>query len=132
MTDELYEDRILEHYETPFHRGSCALATHAFEDSNPLCGDHVRMEARVNADGVIDDVCFTGEGCCVCLAAASMMAEWSNQRPTAEVLEFNAQDMLKLFGPRLLPLRQRCCLLGWRVLRTALTMHSPANQDRLP
>lgn len=128
-TDELYEDRILEHYETPFHRGSCPLATHVFEDSNPLCGDQVRMEARVSPAGVIEDVCFSGEGCCVCLAAASMMAQWSNQRSVIELLEFNAQDMLTLFGPRLMPLRQRCCLLAWRVLRTALCTNSTPNQS---
>jgi nitrogen fixation NifU-like protein len=127
--NDLYEDRILEHYEAPFHCGSCPGATHAHEDRNPLCGDEVRMEARVGPGDVVEDVYFSGDGCCVCLAAASILTEWSSGKPVSEVMSLRAEDMLALFGPRLTPVRQRCCLLGWQVLKAALCLGCPHNRQ---
>ena len=53
--DELYQERILDHYEEPFHRGHCPAATHAHEDENPLCGDLVRVELAIEPDGTFLD-----------------------------------------------------------------------------
>lgn len=120
MDDELYQERILEHYEEPFHRGACPGATHAHEDDNPLCGDTVRIELRLGADGRVEDVYFSGDGCCISQAAASMLLEKFEGKTIAEIEQFSADDMLELFGPRLTPNRQKCCLLSWRVLKQAV------------
>jgi nitrogen fixation protein NifU and related proteins len=123
--DDIYQDRILAHYEEPFHRGHCPQATHAYEDDNPLCGDVVRVELQVGEDGTIQDAYFAGDGCCISQAAASILMEQINGKSLDDVKHFSAQDMLALFGAKLTPNRQKCCLLCWRVLQTAV--YAPVN-----
>jgi nitrogen fixation NifU-like protein len=120
LDEDLYQDRILEHFEQPFHRGHCPTATHIHEDENPLCGDVVRLELAVDDDGVIQDAYFSGQGCCISQAAASMLVEKISGKRIDDLKAFTAKAMLELFGARLTPNRQKCCLLGWRVLQQAL------------
>lgn len=127
--DELYQERILDHFEQPFHRGTCPGCTHAHEDDNPLCGDVVRVELAVR-DGKIEDAWFGGDGCCISQAAASMLMESIQGKPVEEARKMTGADMLNLFGARLTPNRQKCCLLGWRVLQSAL--FSPVASDPTP
>jgi nitrogen fixation NifU-like protein len=121
--EELYQEHILDHYEDPFHRGHLPAPTHAHEDKNPLCGDVVRIELLVDEDGKIRDLYFDGQGCVISQASASMLLEEMYGKTVDEVKHFSAEDMLQLYGPRLTPNRQKCCLLSWRVLQSAL--HSP-------
>lgn len=123
--DDIYQDRILVHYEEPFHRGHCPGATHAHEDDNPLCGDVVRVELELGGD-CVRDAWFDGDGCCISQAAASMLMEEISGRPLEEVKQFTAADMLALFGAKLTPNRQKCCLLCWRVLQSAI--YAPVNK----
>ena len=117
--DELYRQHVLDHFEQPYHRGSCPLTTHAYEDTNPLCGDMVRVTLRVSPQGCAECLYFDGEGCCISQAAASMMVEHLEGKSMDELRSFSAQEMLALFGARLTATRQRCCLLAWRVLHAA-------------
>jgi nitrogen fixation NifU-like protein len=124
--EEIYQDHILDHYEDPFHRGRLEGATHAHQDKNPLCGDVVRIELAVDADGKIRNLYFDGQGCVISQASASMLLEELFGKTVDDVKQFSAEDMLKLYGPRLTPNRQKCCLLSWRVLQEAV--HSPVDQ----
>lgn len=126
--EELYQEHILDHYEDPFHRGTLSGATHAHEDKNPLCGDVVRIELKLSDDGRIEDAYFTGEGCVISQASASMLLEALEGKTIEDVKEFSAADMLELYGPRLTPNRQKCCLLCWKVLQSAV--HSPIQQEQ--
>jgi nitrogen fixation protein NifU and related proteins len=126
--DELYQERILEHYEDPYNRGDCECCTHCHEDRNPLCGDVVRVSLHINDGGQLKEVFFDGDGCCISQAAASMLVERFDGKTVEEVKQFTADDMLKLFGARLTPNRQKCCLLSWRVLQAAI--YSPVGQKR--
>jgi nitrogen fixation protein NifU and related proteins len=119
LDDELYQERILDHFEQPYHRGSCPACSHAHEDDNPLCGDVIRVELALR-DGKVADAWFGGEGCCISQAAASMLMQEIEGKPLDEVKSMSGEDMLRLFGARLTPNRQKCCLLGWRVLQSAL------------
>jgi nitrogen fixation protein NifU and related proteins len=125
--DEIYQERILDNYESPYHRQSCPRATHSHEDDNPLCGDVVRIELEIDAERRIRHACFGGDGCCISQAAASLLVREMEGRTVAEAAAFTADDMLHLFGPRLTPNRQKCCLLSWRVLQMAL--RSPRKLD---
>jgi nitrogen fixation protein NifU and related proteins len=118
--EELYQEHILDHYEDPYHRGPCERCTHRHEDDNPLCGDVVRMELRISPAGSIEGAYFDGAGCCISQAAASMLVEQFDGKTVEEVKHFTANDMLELFGVRLTPNRQKCCLLPWRVLQAAI------------
>jgi nitrogen fixation NifU-like protein len=121
--EEIYQEHILDHYEDPFHRGHLPNATHAHEDNNPLCGDVVRIELELGDDGKIRDAYFSGNGCVISQASASMLLEKMQGHTVEEAKKFSAEDMLKLYGPRLTPNRQKCCLLSWKVLQSAV--HSP-------
>ncbi|MHB1037807.1 MAG: iron-sulfur cluster assembly scaffold protein [Pirellulales bacterium] len=132
--DELYQEHILDHYEDPYHRGHCAHPTHAHEDDNPLCGDVVRIELEIGPDGSIQQAYFDGDGCCISQASASMLIEKFDQKTVDDVKRFTAGDMLKLFGAKLTPNRQKCCLLPWRVLQSAIYSRTaaPSNSDAEP
>jgi nitrogen fixation NifU-like protein len=121
--EEIYQDHILDHYEDPFHRGHLVGATHAHEAKNPLCGDVVRIELAVDEDGKIRNLYFDGQGCVISQASASMLLEEMYGKTVDDVKQFSAENMLNLYGPRLTPNRQKCCLLSWRVLQEAV--HSP-------
>lgn len=121
--EEIYQEHILDHYEDPFHRGPLAGATHAHEEKNPLCGDIVRIALSLDDEGKIADCTFEGEGCVISQAAASMLLEELCGKSVDEVKEFTAEQMLGLYGPRLTPNRQKCCLLAWRAIQQAI--HSP-------
>ncbi len=123
--EEIYQEHILDHYEDPFHRGRLSDATHVHQENNPLCGDIVRIQLRLNDEGKIEDIYFEGEGCVISQASASMLAEEMCGKTVEEAKQFSAQEMLELYGPRLTPNRQKCCLLSWKVLQTA--MHSPVD-----
>jgi nitrogen fixation NifU-like protein len=118
--EELYQDHVLAHYEDPYHRGPCPHCTHTHEDDNPLCGDTVRIELEIDPQGVLREIYFDGEGCCISQSSASMLVERFDGRSVEEVKRFTAKDMLDLFGVRLTPNRQKCCLLPWRVLQAAI------------
>ncbi|MBA4104262.1 MAG: SUF system NifU family Fe-S cluster assembly protein [Pirellula sp.] len=121
--EELYQEHILDHYEDPFHRGHLTSATHAHEDKNPLCGDVVRIELELNDEGKIKNVYFDGQGCVISQASASMLIEEMYGKTIDDIKAFTAEEMLALYGPRLTPNRQKCCLLSWKVLQSAV--HSP-------
>ena len=123
--EDIYQEHILDHYEDPFHRGQLSAATHAHEEKNPLCGDVVRIELLLNTEGTIEDCYFSGTGCVISQASASMLLEKMHGKTVDDVKQFSAEEMLQLYGPRLTPNRQKCCLLSWKVLQSAV--HAPAD-----
>ena len=122
---DIYEEHVLDHYEDPYHRGLIDHATHSDEGKNPLCGDVVHIDLKLDSDGRIQEAWFEGEGCVISQASASMLIEAIEGKTVEEAKEFTAEKMLELFGPKLTPNRQKCCLLSWRVLQSAI--HSPVN-----
>lgn len=123
--DDIYQERILDHHEQPYHRGRSPKATHAHEDDNPLCGDFVHVDLTIDHEGIVREAWFNGDGCCISQAAASMLMEAIEGQSVAELKHFTPERMLALFGPKLTPNRQKCCLLPWRVVQSAL--YSPVN-----
>ena len=117
--EDIYQEHVMDHYEDPYHKGPCSACTHAHEDRNPLCGDRIQLELKLGDDRV-EEAWFDGEGCCISQASASMLCEKIEGKTLDEAKNFSAQDMLALFGPRLTPNRQKCCLLSWRVLQQAI------------
>jgi len=131
--EELYQEHVLDHYEDPYHRGHVDRPTHQHEDDNPLCGDVISIELVIDEDGKIREAWFDGDGCCISQASASMIIEKMDGKTIDEVKNFTAEEMLDLFGAKLTPNRQKCCLLSWRVLQSAI--YSPldgGDEDRPP
>ena len=84
------------------------------------------IELQLDDDGKIKDCYFTGQGCVISQASASMLLEKMHGKTVDDVKQFSAEDMLKLYGARLTPNRQKCCLLSWKVLQSAV--HSPVGR----
>lgn len=123
MTDELYDDFILDHYESPYHRGRLPAPTLAHEDENPLCGDTVRLELLLNDQGHVQEAWFDGHGCAISQAAASILARQIEGKSLVELKNFQARDMLNLLQVRLTASRQKCGLLPFKVLKTMIYAH---------
>jgi nitrogen fixation NifU-like protein len=118
--DEIYGEAILDAYRSARHRGALQNADVSFEDDNPLCGDRVRMEARLGPDDSITEVRFQAKGCAISQAAASMLCEHAAGRPRREVLAWDKKEVLDLIGITLSPIRLKCALLPLKVLQAAL------------
>ena len=120
MSFNLYQENILDHYENPYHRGTMAHPTLEFRDLNPLCGDEVCIQARLDEQGRLAEACFEGKGCVISLAAASMLIEEIEGKPLAEVKQFDRQAMLDLLGIPLTAMRVKCAMLALRTLEKAI------------
>jgi nitrogen fixation NifU-like protein len=120
MSDELYDDYILDHFESPYHRGHLKHATIAHEDENPLCGDTVRLELLVDENRRVKEAWFDGHGCAISQAAASILAHEIEGKTLDELEKFQAQQMLDLLRVRLTASRQKCGLLCFKILKTMI------------
>jgi len=116
--DSIYRDQILDHYRNPRNRGTLEHPDRTAFDSNPLCGDEIRVDLRLNGD-VVEEMRFTGRGCAISQAATSMLSEEVVGRTLDEVKALTRQDVLDLLGIPLTPVRLKCALLGLKVLKAA-------------
>lgn len=115
--DDFYRELILDHYKHPRHRGTLEPNDFSFEDSNPLCGDQVRIDVRLDDEQRVKEVAFTGRGCAISQASASLLTEAIVGKPLAEVKALTSTDVLDLLGIDLTPVRLKCALLSLKVLK---------------
>jgi nitrogen fixation NifU-like protein len=118
--DDLYREIILDHYRHPRHKGELENPSHTFQDDNPLCGDRIRIDLKVNDQNVIDQVAFNGEGCAISQASASMLTEMLQGKTLDEAKALSKQDILDALGIELGPARLKCALLSLKVLKGAV------------
>jgi nitrogen fixation NifU-like protein len=118
--DDLYRDYILEHYRRPHNFGVLEEATNRSEGANPLCGDRVTMMLGVR-DGIIADVAFTGRGCAISQASASLLTDEVKGKRVDDVARLTSQDLLDLLGIEISPARLKCALLSLDTLERALS-----------
>ena len=117
--NELYRENILDHYKHPRNRGTLEHPDISFEDANPLCGDHLRMDFKVS-DGRIDQVRFSGHGCSISQASASMLCERVEGQTLEEVKKLTRDDVLEMLGIELGPVRLKCALLALKTLKSGI------------
>jgi nitrogen fixation NifU-like protein len=117
--DDLYRDYILEHYRRPHNFGVLDDATASHEGANPLCGDRITLQLRVR-DGTITGVGFTGRGCAISQASASLLTDEIKGKPAASAKAMTSQDVLDLLGIEISPARLKCALLSLDTLQQAL------------
>ncbi len=117
--DDLYRDYILEHYRRPHNFGVIDDPTASFEGSNPLCGDRITMQLAIR-DGVVERVGFTGRGCAISQASASLLTDEVKGKTVADVAAYRADDLLELLGIDISPARLKCAMLSHDTLQKAL------------
>jgi len=117
--NDLYRENILDHYQHPRNRGTLEHPDISYEDANPLCGDLLRMDINIR-DGKIADVRFSGRGCSISQAAASMLCEAVEGKPLDEVKKLNRDDVLEMLGIELGPVRLKCGLLALKTLKAGV------------
>ncbi len=118
--DDLYREVIIEHYKNPSYRGTLDPHDFSFADNNPLCGDHIQVDLRVDSNGVVTEAMFDGHGCAISQASADLLMESIIGKPIEEVKKLNKQDILDLLGIDLGPVRLKCALLSLKVLKAGV------------
>ena len=129
--DDLYRDYILEHYRRPHNFGVIEAPTATQEGSNPLCGDRITLQLGIE-DGVLQRVGFTGRGCAISQASASLLTDEIKGKPLTEVESFRADDLLDLLGIDISPARLKCAMLSHETLQKALAETDSAASDAKP
>ena len=117
--DDFYKEYILDHYRNPRNFGHLEKPTAVAEDLNPLCGDKIKMELLVGADGKIADVRFSGKGCAISQASASMLTESIKGKTLEEVAHLSHDVVLENVGIGISPTRMKCAMLGLKVAKSA-------------
>lgn len=116
--DDFYKEYILDHYRNPRNFGHLEKADASAEDLNPLCGDKIRFELELE-DGRVKDVRFSGKGCAISQASASMLSESIKGKKLEDVARMSREEVLENVGIGISPARMKCALLGLKVLKSA-------------
>ena len=143
--DDLYQELILDHYKKRRNRGTLDAPSVAVDHNNPLCGDQVHLEVLIDGDRLAD-LAYTGDGCSISQASASMMSEVVIGGSTGNALaliehfrqvmhgteepdEDRLGDAVALGGVAKFPARVKCALLSWMALKDAIDMHEGGARD---
>ena len=127
--DDFYRELIIDRYKNPQFRGSLDPHDISFEDENPLCGDHIRIDLRVDGDGRVMEAAFDGHGCAISQASADLLLESIVGKPLEEIKEMNREAILDLLGIEMGPVRMKCALLSLKVLKAGVYGLGEASDD---
>jgi len=118
--DDLYRELIIDRYQNPQYRGELDPNDITYEDDNPLCGDHIRIDIRVDENDLVTEAAFSGEGCSISLASADLLVESIVGKSLDEVKGMDKSDILAMIGIELGPVRLKCALLSLKVLKAGV------------
>ncbi len=117
MNGDIYREQIIDLYENPLNFGELDPADFSYEEDNPLCGDVIRIDVRLDEDGRIAEAAWSGDGCAISQASASLLTEEIQGKTLAEVKAFPKEELLDLIGVPLSMARIKCALLSLKVLK---------------
>jgi nitrogen fixation NifU-like protein len=118
--DDLYREIIIDRYKNPLYRGTLDPHDISFEDDNPLCGDHIRIDLRLDEDAKVSEATFDGHGCAISQATADLLVESIRGKSLDEIKEITRDDLLDMLGIELGPVRLKCALLSLKVLKAGV------------
>ncbi len=129
--DNIYRDKILNHYRYPRHWGHLAHPTNTLSGSNNLCGDEIKIELIVK-NQIVEDIAFISKGCVISKASASMLFDYLYKKPLNRLKKLDRNFMIKLLGINLGPTRLKCALLpletAQKIIRNKKNLKSQSNK----
>lgn len=118
--DDLYREQIIDRYQNPHFRGVLDPNDISYEDDNPLCGDHIRIDIRVDENDQVIEAAFSGQGCSISQASADLLVESIVGKSLDAAKGMEKDDVLELLGIELGPVRLKCALLSLKVLKAGV------------
>ncbi len=120
MNQERFMEMILDHYENPRNYGVLDSADVIQEGGNPGCGDILKIYLRINPEGVVEEISFSGEGCMLSQAGASIVLDSMKGKTVSEIDGIPADIVLELLGKKMISTRPECARLGFNTLKRAI------------
>ncbi len=117
MDESIYREQIIDLYEHPLNYGQLETADWSYEEDNPLCGDVIRIDVKLDDQNRVAEVAWSGDGCAISQAAASLLTEEIKGMKLNEVRAFDKDELLNLIGVKLSMARVKCALLSLKVLK---------------
>ncbi len=117
MDESIYREQIIDLYQYPLNHGHLETADWTYEEDNPLCGDVISIEVKLDENQRVVDVAWSGDGCAISQAAASLLTEEIKGKTLEEVRAFDKDTLLDLVGVKLSMARVKCALLALKVLK---------------
>src|SRR3954452_10693618 len=117
--DAIYREQILEHYKHPQNFGHLDDPDMEFEDINPLCGDELKVELKVDDERRVTGIAFSGQGCAISQASASMVSDEIKGMSVDELVKLDKEFVLELLGIDISATRRKCELLSLKVIKPA-------------
>ena len=127
--EDLYREVIIDRYKNPQYRGKLEPNDISFEDDNPLCGDHIRIDLRLDDDERVTEVRYDGHGCAISQASADLLSESIIGKSVEDIKRLTKEDVLELLGIELGPVRLKCALLSLKVLKAGAYGLGEASDD---
>lgn len=118
--DDLYRDQIIDRYKNPRYRGTLDPNDITYEDDNPLCGDRIRIDIRIDENNRVKEAAFSGRGCSISQASADLLIESIIGKDLDEVRALTKEDILDMLGIELGPVRLKCALLSLKVVKAGV------------
>ncbi len=118
--DDMYREQILDLYQHPLNFGQLDPHDFTYEEDNPLCGDVIRIDVRLDAGGRVADVAWSGNGCAISQAAASLLTDHVKGMTLDEMKALEREDILELLGIELSMARIKCATLSLKVLKAGI------------
>ncbi len=116
----MYQENILDHYKSPRNFGRIENASVHHHEYNPLCGDQIEMFLIIDKNKKVADVKFQGHGCAISQASASMLTEEIKGKNIDELSSMTKENILKLLGIPISPVRLKCALLSLDTLKNSI------------
>ena len=113
---KLYESTIIDHFRNPRNKGTFSDPDFSTQEYIPSCGDRIALQGKIT-DGTLSAVAFTGSGCVISQASASLLTEYALGKFTQELLALDKNHLLSMLGIQLGPTRLQCALLALQALQ---------------
>ena len=118
----MYQENILDHYKNPHNHGEIKNPTVQHQGYNPLCGDEIELFIIVESNK-IKEVKFVGKGCAISKASASMLTDEIKEKSLEELKKMTKEDILKMLGIQISPVRLKCALLSLDTLKNSIKIY---------